>query len=90
MCFVLYRSPIPSSHDCVSSSLPNAISFLARGERLKEATAEAKRVIAGYRDEKEAQFQEFIKSVRIWNIKWSCLCEAMWISGSVLCNKGHN
>jgi len=36
----------------------------ARGERLKEATVEARRVIEGYRAEKEEQFQEFVKTVR--------------------------
>jgi hypothetical protein len=35
----------------------------ARGERLKEATVEARRVIDGYREEKEKQFQEFVKTV---------------------------
>ncbi|GAB5030471.1 v-type g subunit [Nannochloropsis oceanica] len=34
----------------------------ARGERLKEATVEARRVIEGYRAEKEEQFQEFVKT----------------------------
>ena len=36
----------------------------ARGERLKEATVEAKRVIDQYRQEKEKQFEDFVKSVR--------------------------
>lgn len=36
----------------------------ARGERLKEATVEARRVIDGYRGEKEKQFQDFVKTVR--------------------------
>lgn len=41
----------------------------ARGERLKEATVEAKRVIDQYRQEKEKQFEDFVKSVRgnRWN-----------------------
>lgn len=36
----------------------------ARGERLKEATVEAKRVIDQYRQEKEKQFEDYVKSVR--------------------------
>ncbi|TFJ84335.1 hypothetical protein NSK_004326 [Nannochloropsis salina CCMP1776] len=34
----------------------------ARGQRLKEATVEARRVIEGYRDDKEKQFQDFVKT----------------------------
>lgn len=44
----------------------------ARGERLKEATVEAKRVIDQYRQEKEKQFEDYVKSVRglVW---FACL-----------------
>ncbi len=37
----------------------------ARGERLKEATVEAKRVIDQYRQEKEKSFEDYVKSVRV-------------------------
>lgn len=36
----------------------------ARGERLKEATTEAKRTIESYREDKEKQFQELVQKVR--------------------------
>lgn len=46
------------------SSLSSSVPInTARGERLKEATVEARRVIDGYREEKEKQFQEFVKTV---------------------------
>lgn len=37
----------------------------ARGERLKEATTEAKRTIDAYREEKEKQFQDLVAKVMV-------------------------
>ena len=61
----LPSSPLPQN----SFPFPHPLPTIARGERLKEATADAKRVIDGYREEKEKQFKEFVKTVR-----WIELC----------------
>jgi hypothetical protein len=52
------------AHFCII--IPShTIQHTARGERLKEATVEAKRVIDQYREEKEKQFKDFVSSVRL-------------------------